>query len=700
MPGAQKTLTAAYSLDASGVAKGVEQADKHLSGLDAAFAAHERAGASSFGLLGKSLSGALGGSLGPIVDVGEKVKGVIEGIRTRINELEKSGAPALQRVGTAVAGIGAGAVTAGATLMAIGAPLKQSTDQLKQAISNAGGSWDEWDKKTESAIDHARKFASAKDINNALAELTTDLKDPAKAFDVLGKVEDMAAQKHMGVAEMAAKVGKAYENPTKLAKLFGDTVTTSTKSEAAAVAAGKVHEAALTSLAKAQQALSDLEARDAGVKKLSVAQEQALVHAHEAVTAATAKVTDTTNALTAATSGAQSVNQTFDGVMQHIATQTHGQMAASTNNLMGTLRGLKNSVEDNVAAFGNKYGPALTGAGAAVGFLGAAMDGAGAIMNHFKTVEEAVTVATEGTTVAEDGMAVSSWAALGPILLVIAAVAAVAAVGYELVTHWKQVSHFIADVWGGIEGLAKTVWGDIEAYFKFLFFVAFPAIATGGLSLLVTYIWHHWTEIEADAVHAWDSITGAVSHGVDTVVGTVEHLPAAIGGAFADAGSWLLTAGENIVIGLWNGIVGMWGWLINKLEDAFKNSLVGKVLSWLGVMSPSTVFADIGKNMMLGTGVGIDDNVDAPVSALKRASQALSTVPFEPPAIVAGSGGSSTPGGAGGGVPPGWPGFGGPGAPPIEIKLTVTLDGKAIGQASYTYLVDHAAVNGQLLPPT
>jgi phage-related protein len=65
--------------------------------------------------------------------------------------------------------------------------------------------------------------------------------------------------------------------------------------------------------------------------------------------------------------------------------------------------------------------------------------------------------------------------------------------------------------------------------------------------------------------------------------------------------------GKDIVNGIWNGLKQMWTSLTSWFSDAW-DSLVGSVKDFLGIHSPSRVFADIGKNMALGVGVGWNKN--------------------------------------------------------------------------------------------
>jgi phage-related protein len=62
----------------------------------------------------------------------------------------------------------------------------------------------------------------------------------------------------------------------------------------------------------------------------------------------------------------------------------------------------------------------------------------------------------------------------------------------------------------------------------------------------------------------------------------------------------MLSIGEDIVRGLWNGIQNMAAWLRNKVTAFFKNLLPDWAEKALGIASPSKVFANIGKNIVSG----------------------------------------------------------------------------------------------------
>lgn len=82
--------------------------------------------------------------------------------------------------------------------------------------------------------------------------------------------------------------------------------------------------------------------------------------------------------------------------------------------------------------------------------------------------------------------------------------------------------------------------------------------------------------------------------------------------------SQMLSLGGDIVKGIWNGISNMTGWIVGKVQS-FASSVLGGIKSALGIHSPSRVMRDqVGKQIAEGVAVGIEDNEDAPIKAMKN----------------------------------------------------------------------------------
>lgn len=71
----------------------------------------------------------------------------------------------------------------------------------------------------------------------------------------------------------------------------------------------------------------------------------------------------------------------------------------------------------------------------------------------------------------------------------------------------------------------------------------------------------------------------------------------------------MVSAGANLLHGLWEGISSAASWLWDKVTG-WASSLVSGIKSFFGIHSPSTVFAEIGTNMGEGVGVGFGESMD------------------------------------------------------------------------------------------
>ncbi|MFC7582428.1 hypothetical protein ACFQYP_00460 [Nonomuraea antimicrobica] len=75
--------------------------------------------------------------------------------------------------------------------------------------------------------------------------------------------------------------------------------------------------------------------------------------------------------------------------------------------------------------------------------------------------------------------------------------------------------------------------------------------------------------------------------------------------AVTNLGETMISAGKDLLNGLWDGIQQLAGWLKGKILDFFKNILPGWVQDALGISSPSKVFMQMGRMLPAGMAVGI-----------------------------------------------------------------------------------------------
>lgn len=143
----------------------------------------------------------------------------------------------------------------------------------------------------------------------------------------------------------------------------------------------------------------------------------------------------------------------------------------------------------------------------------------------------------------------------------------------------------------------------------------FVLIIAGIVALVAgfIYLWKHSESFRNFWIGLWDGIKSAFSvvvnaiknaftsmvNNINSKISTVRNIANAIVNAFKSIPSKLGNIGKNIVKGLWNGMSNMKSWVIDKVKGMGKSILKG-LKSALGVHSPSTEFALIGKFSVLG----------------------------------------------------------------------------------------------------
>lgn len=174
-------------------------------------------------------------------------------------------------------------------------------------------------------------------------------------------------------------------------------------------------------------------------------------------------------------------------------------------------------------------------------------------------------------------------------------------------------SMFNAVPWSSVWQGLKDSWNAVVSFFQ------------GAVSFFANM----WSSIQSAASGAWNGIVSAVSAAISNVVSAivsggsqimaeVGSWPGKIQSFFADAGSWLVAAGQQIVQGLINGIGNMITAAVAKAKElagAVKNAVTG----FLGIHSPSTVMADIGGFI----GQGLIDGLKSKQGEIEKTAQSI-----------------------------------------------------------------------------
>lgn len=213
---------------------------------------------------------------------------------------------------------------------------------------------------------------------------------------------------------------------------------------------------------------------------------------------------------------------------------------------------------------------------------------------------------------------------------------------------WNGVTEFFTMIFTNAVTAVQTVWGGIVAFFTTIWtgiqtvFSAVVEFFSGIFSGAVTAIQSAWSGVTAFFSSIWAGIqsifsvvasvlggffrsaASAVQSAWNGVTSFFSGIWGKIKGVFSDAISAFSRIGRNIVDGIKNGISNAWNSLVSWVRGKFEG-LVDSVLGFLGIHSPSRVFAEIGEDSMAGYAQGVEDDKSAEKALTDQMRSIIST---------------------------------------------------------------------------
>jgi hypothetical protein len=526
-----------------------------LLGLQKAASDAANVGQNAAGKMASAFHGVIGtlnqtGVLGPF-------SGALDGIGTALDTMAAHGKSA----GAIMAGVGAGVTGVGVALSVMGSKDQAAHQQLQAAVEATGRSYDDYGAQVDKAIGKQEHYGhTANETEDALRIMTQGMGDPAKALKYLGEASDLAAAKHESLDAAATQLTKTYNGSNRLLKEFGGTTLPKASAEQKALeVATKAAEAAARAQATAHQHLADVQAQLAGKSHLTTAEQIQLRDAQNKVHDADMNVIAKHQELIKAQDNAATSAGNAGTMMDQLGQKLKGQASAAADTFSGKLDALKAHAEDMAAKFGAKYGPAIQVFG--------------------------VVMATAGA------LSASGWLWL---IAIVAAVAALVAIGVILYKNWDTIWHdigqWISDLWNWIAthwplllpilfgpiGLAAMLiienfatikrfvmdaWNWIKDNWPLLL-----AILTGPIGVATLLIIKNFADIKNFVVGVWQDIYGAAAwfwnatwSVIDGVIRSIEGLPGRLANLGGQMWGWMwdgLQSVLNDIINGWNRTLG------------------------------------------------------------------------------------------------------------------------------------------------
>lgn len=211
-----------------------------------------------------------------------------------------------------------------------------------------------------------------------------------------------------------------------------------------------------------------------------------------------------------------------------------------------------------------------------------------------------------------------------PIGWMSAALAGAAALIYK---YWAPIKGFFAGFWDGLTSGLGDIGGSVQSAFAPIMPAIQPFI--DGFGWLVDKISEILQPVEdvGGAAEDMGRRFGAVAAQIITlparIIAEFMRIPARLGEITAQ----LVQVGSDWVAGLWRGMQAKWAeftsWVTGKV-----NSIAGIFRKETKTKSPSRVFADIGKDLMAGLQLGLEQRSGQVVGQVGKLAGALAAVPL------------------------------------------------------------------------
>jgi phage-related protein len=201
-----------------------------------------------------------------------------------------------------------------------------------------------------------------------------------------------------------------------------------------------------------------------------------------------------------------------------------------------------------------------------------------------------------------------------------------------------------SEAWQRLQKMVEQVWNEISGFVTRTISSILQSLKDWGLDIW-NAVWNALTAVFGIFDVKFGEMVNKVVEKMLEIISSISGLPAAIGGVFMDAATWLYDSGKNVIQGFINGLVDKAQDLYNKLQEIVNKAkeLWDGATGWI-TGSPSRWMTQRGQWVVQGFAEGVEgtqsvavDATRALLEATKRPFEAALTVPTPSIAGVLGS---------------------------------------------------------------
>ena len=232
-------------------------------------------------------------------------------------------------------------------------------------------------------------------------------------------------------------------------------------------------------------------------------------------------------------------------------------------------------------------------------------------------------------------LGVAFTAMMGPVGLIVLAIAAVIAIGVLVYKNWDTIKEKASAIWNGIASFFEGIAKKIQFHFRVIGIIG-PYLIKKYWGKIIDIVGNIWNKIINVFREHWDKILmilfpavglpiliaknwGAIT---DAVTGIWDRVKEVFSGIWDTAKNW----GLDLVKGLWEGIVSLKSWIWDKVTG-FAKGIFDSVKEGFGKLwpfSPSEAGVDIGEGLARGIEVGVKGSLKNIRSAMQGMTDEMS----------------------------------------------------------------------------